>query len=472
MVCSEYLLALGLMVLAGSIDAFSPAFNQGVLHRFGRIPKPAAFHNTRISRSLKNQDRFYRSLRTTRSAANFKMSLFSFPSKDDDEEVGQTFFPAVDRIVAIGDVHGDVNALRSCLQIAGLVDSSDRWTGGTTHLVQLGDILDRGDTERSCIDLLFSLQAEARAAGGNVHILLGNHEIMNVDHDFRYVTRASWDGWAGAGDGAWGRRQRLGDVFATLGYPPHQRERVAAFRPGGAVARRLARMPVAVRVGDALFVHAGARLRHVAYGLERMNAEAAAWLRGHGPRPAVLDEDDSPLWARQYSVPAVKPAAERELENVLRALNCQRMVVGHTPQARAARAAPGPRRPLNQFAACSCPLLASTLAPSPPPRGCSGGCARPPAIAVPLRCSQLSSVKSSRSSSPSTGTKALISLSPSLQYSHAFSSLLSRPPHLAAAARHRLLPTNPVFPLPSSFLDLSISRCILSCLTGTAPSFS
>ena len=28
-----------------------------------------------------------------------------------------TFFPPADRIVAIGDVHGDVDALRSCLKV-------------------------------------------------------------------------------------------------------------------------------------------------------------------------------------------------------------------------------------------------------------------------------------------------------------------------------------------------------------------
>jgi len=28
-----------------------------------------------------------------------------------------TFFPPADRIVAIGDVHGDVHALRSCLKV-------------------------------------------------------------------------------------------------------------------------------------------------------------------------------------------------------------------------------------------------------------------------------------------------------------------------------------------------------------------
>jgi hypothetical protein len=61
--------------------------------------------------------------------------------------------------------------------------------------VQLGDILDRGDGERQCMDLLFKLKEEAREAGGQVHVLLGNHEVRNVDLDFRYVTQNAWEGW-------------------------------------------------------------------------------------------------------------------------------------------------------------------------------------------------------------------------------------------------------------------------------------
>ena len=111
-------------------------------------------------------------------APSVALRLLPFISwMDEDEPADETYYPAVDRIIAIGDVHGDVQALRGCLRIAGLVNSEDRWIGGNTHLVQLGDILDRGPAERSCIDLLFALQAEARAAGGNVHVLLGNHEV-------------------------------------------------------------------------------------------------------------------------------------------------------------------------------------------------------------------------------------------------------------------------------------------------------
>lgn len=55
-------------------------------------------------------------------------------------------------------------------------------------LVQVGDLLDRGDQERTALDLLLRLKEQALAAGGAVHVLQGNHEIMNVSLDFRYVT--------------------------------------------------------------------------------------------------------------------------------------------------------------------------------------------------------------------------------------------------------------------------------------------
>eukprot|EP00286_Rhodomonas_abbreviata_P007671 CAMPEP_0181325134 /NCGR_PEP_ID=MMETSP1101-20121128/20753_1 /TAXON_ID=46948 /ORGANISM="Rhodomonas abbreviata, Strain Caron Lab Isolate" /LENGTH=165 /DNA_ID=CAMNT_0023433401 /DNA_START=514 /DNA_END=1008 /DNA_ORIENTATION=+ len=105
------------------------------------------------------------------------------------------FFPQVERIVAIGDVHGDVNAMRRCLEAACLVDEEGDWAGGSTHLVLGGDILDREDTEIACLDLLLRLRPQARAAGGRVHVVLGNHEVLNVDNDFRYVSEGGFAGW-------------------------------------------------------------------------------------------------------------------------------------------------------------------------------------------------------------------------------------------------------------------------------------
>ncbi|KAJ1477384.1 Metallo-dependent phosphatase-like protein, partial [Baffinella frigidus] len=249
-----------------------------------------------------------------------------------------TFFEMPDRVVAVGDVHGDVEAMLGCLRIAKMVNEAGDWIGGTSHFVQLGDIMDRGDNEKSCVDWLFHLKRQAAAAGGAVHILIGNHEVMNVDMDFRYVTPGSWEGWADQKKSGT-LMVNIADSVASLGYPAYMKERVSAFRPGGTTSKLLSHMPCVVQIGDSVFVHGGLRIKHVEYGLEKLNRETAAWLEG-APRfkaaekPSCLDQQDSPVWARLYSVPKPKRSSGEELDEVLRRMNAKRMVVGHTPQLR------------------------------------------------------------------------------------------------------------------------------------------
>ena len=63
--------------------------------------------------------------------------------------------PAVhSRIVAIGDIHGDMSAALTALRLGSLIDSRESWVGGETKLVICGDILDRGDDEWELLCLL------------------------------------------------------------------------------------------------------------------------------------------------------------------------------------------------------------------------------------------------------------------------------------------------------------------------------
>ena len=82
---------------------------------------------------------------------------------------GATRSPAiwtnVDRIVAVGDVHGDYDQLAATLKSAGLIDDQGNWTGGKTHLVQVGDVLDRGPDSRKAMDLLMRLEKQAPGGG-------------------------------------------------------------------------------------------------------------------------------------------------------------------------------------------------------------------------------------------------------------------------------------------------------------------
>jgi len=235
--------------------------------------------------------------------------------------------PAAERIVAIGDLHGDVAALRATLRLAGAIDEAGKWIGKALVIVQTGDQLDRGDDEPQIIELLARLRAEAQAAGGAVHVLNGNHEVMNVQADFRYVTP---DGFH---DFSAGHPDAL-HAELTAGLPPERRGRTAAFLPGGEVARRLSAQPVALQIGGNVFVHGGVLEQHVRYGLARINQETSAWMAGapSEPAPPSLTNQRAPIWVRDYSDGT--PAAEQcaELGRVLNALSARRMVVGHTVQ--------------------------------------------------------------------------------------------------------------------------------------------
>lgn len=87
------------------------------------------------------------------------------------------------RIIAVGDLHGDLRAARSLLAHAGLLEG-DAWRGGNAILVQLGDVVDRGPHSVETYEFLASLQARARRGRGEVVRLLGNHEVALIEGDY------------------------------------------------------------------------------------------------------------------------------------------------------------------------------------------------------------------------------------------------------------------------------------------------
>jgi Calcineurin-like phosphoesterase len=99
-------------------------------------------------------------------------------------------------VVAIGDVHGDFDDFVAILRHTGLIDKQNHWTAGKTTFVQVGDLLDRGPKPREVMDLMIALEKEAAQADGRVVSLLGNHEIMNIMGDLRYVTAVNYASFA------------------------------------------------------------------------------------------------------------------------------------------------------------------------------------------------------------------------------------------------------------------------------------
>lgn len=232
-------------------------------------------------------------------------------------------YPAPERLVAIGDVHGDLDATRRALRLAGAIDAAGGWIGGSLFVVQVGDQIDRGDDDRAVLDLFDRLRDEAKAKGGTVLSLNGNHELMNAELDFRYITERSFVSFADLAKG---------DHPAVARLPEAQRGRAAAFLPGGPYAKRLAERPVVAIVGDGVFVHGGVLMKHLQYGLEKLDGETRAWLRGERASPprAVVAEDGV-VWTRAFSAQTGQDDCAR-LAEVLDALGKRRMVMGHTPQ--------------------------------------------------------------------------------------------------------------------------------------------
>lgn len=248
----------------------------------------------------------------------------------------KTRYPEPKRLVAFGDVHGDLDATKAALRLAGAIDDEGHWAGGDLVLVQTGDQLDRGEDEQAILELFGRLQREAAEAGGAFHILNGNHEFMNAAGDLRYVTPGGFADFEDA-PGANPKDPALAQVMQKV--PEHARARVAALLPGRPWAKRiLAKRNTIVIVGDSVFVHGGVTPQW-APKVDAINREARAWLAGEQREPpkAVIDPN-GPVWSRHYSA---EPDAEdcALLDEALEILKAERMVVGHTVHAEGVQSA-------------------------------------------------------------------------------------------------------------------------------------
>lgn len=93
-------------------------------------------------------------------------------------------------MIAIGDIHGDLEGLQVILQQAKLIDEMGKWIGGTKVAIQVGDITDRGNQTEETWSYLRDIQAQAKNNGGNFIRLVGNHEFLWLAKDFRYKNNA------------------------------------------------------------------------------------------------------------------------------------------------------------------------------------------------------------------------------------------------------------------------------------------
>lgn len=240
------------------------------------------------------------------------------------------------RIIVIGDVHGDFDSFKISLLKANIIDENDNWIGNNTKVVQLGDILDKGGRgietnnlyeeldELKILDYITFLNKKAKKTNGRIYTLIGNHELMNVLGDFRYVSKQHLDGFNGIDN------------------------RKLLFKPGGILARKLACNSRGIlQIGSWIFCHTGLLPKHFESikkkkKIEEINNTIKDVLLGKLKMKDIdrnLEDiifgSDSFLWNRYYSDENNDIELCSTLNNTLNILNIKNnggMVLGHTPQ--------------------------------------------------------------------------------------------------------------------------------------------
>jgi hypothetical protein len=245
----------------------------------------------------------------------------------------------VERIVAIGDVHGAYDRFAEILRTSGVVDARLHWAGGRAHLVQMGDVVDRGPDSRKALDLLERLQGEARSAGGAVHPLLGNHEVMRMLGDLRYVVPGEYEAFV---DGRSGRARNdfvdeaqpsLREQLLTetpLGFA----EMRAAFGRNGHYGNWLRGLDSVVQINGVLFVHGGISPEIAVMSCDAINTAVRLELNEdfektrNAPLESLSARESGPLWYR--GLVQESDAFASSLDEILAKQNVRAIVVGHT----------------------------------------------------------------------------------------------------------------------------------------------
>jgi Calcineurin-like phosphoesterase len=179
------------------------------------------------------------------------------------------------RVIAISDIHGAFDEFVTLLTGAQLINDDGHWTGNTDHLVIVGDVLDRGAASRDVLEMIMRLETEAKHAGGMVHLVLGNHEIMNLVGDLRYVAMAEYARYTdvedpehrSAGLQKFKSLQSNKQISAAVVmeefkrlHPPGFFGHSQLFSAEGALGKWLLTRPVIIKINDSVFVHGGLSL--------------------------------------------------------------------------------------------------------------------------------------------------------------------------------------------------------------------
>ena len=283
----------------------------------------------------------------------FSTLLVNGPADAKAKKVDDYHWTGVERVVAIGDLHGDYGQYIKVMESAGLIGKNGKWTGGKTHLVQTGDITDRGDDSRKIIDHLVKLKKQANRKGGYIHLLIGNHETMNVIGDLRYVAPGEFKAFttrnsARLQEMQWERQiewmQANVPEFAEmdkdayrlewekqvpLGWVEHRQ----AWALNGDYGKWVKGNQVAIQVNDTIFLHGGISEKYCKFSLRSLTEQVIEAMEINDPTMvSAMNDPLGPVWYRGLAEKdETDEVYSQTLDNILKRYGAKRIVIGHTP---------------------------------------------------------------------------------------------------------------------------------------------
>jgi hypothetical protein len=257
--------------------------------------------------SIQQKDNLVLHVTTDNPSKSFQVKL----KKELKIENSET--PKVNKLLVLSDIEGNFLALRKLLVAGKVIDEDLNWTFGDGQLVLVGDFFDRGFHVTEVLWFIYYLEDKAKAAGGYVQFVLGNHEIMNLNNDLRYLNPKYVSN-------------------ATL----MQKSYISLYDENSELGRWLRTKNIVEKIGDLLFTHGGISpiINRLNLSIPDINKTARPYYgdttyKYPDPKTDTIFGDSGPFWYRGYYQRASDSTA-LVIDTTLNQYKIDHIVTGHT----------------------------------------------------------------------------------------------------------------------------------------------
>ena len=256
---------------------------------------------------LRQKDKLSLNVMTDIPGKSFQVSLKKKLQNEKCEFAKQT------NLFILSDIEGNFSALRKLLQANNIITEDFKWQFKNGHLVLIGDFFDRGEQVTELLWFIYSLEEKAKDAGGYVHFILGNHEIMNLSADLRYVNKKYLEN-AGL----------LDQQYTSL------------YDENSELGRWLRTKNIIERIGDFVFTHGGISsvINNLNLSIRDINKLARPYYADttsqySNQKSDILFSDLGPFWYRGY-YDKNNTTIPSQIDSTLSQFNVKHIVTGHS----------------------------------------------------------------------------------------------------------------------------------------------